>query len=388
MRMTIAPPTALIPALTGIRIVPATMIFFYHWLFDATDAWPSVARAIFKQGYLAVAIFFATTGFLFAIRYAQRLDSLHYGRFVWRRLLRIYPLYFSVLTLFAVMLGRPEGIIPKHAGDLLILYAMLQSFFPPLLLAGLQTAWTLTISEMFYLAAPLLLVCLPAHNSFRQWVARVFGLCAIALGIAYLFSQLMAWPGTIIGAPLSYLLFRTILGRVPEFLFGMLAGLVYVRWTAAKSTPTSRVATGMIGLGIVVILGLAILIDSFVPPETNAPLFFVLNAGVAAATAVLLLGLASDIHQRNAITRVLGTRPLVFLGQISYALFLIQLTEPCQWLYWVGLGQLGGIEGRWLRALLLYIASLAISAALHLLIERPFAQLGLKIQQKPVKKFL
>ncbi len=203
------PSAARIPALTGIRIVPATMIFFYHWLFDATDAWPSLTRAIFKQGYLRLA--------------------------------------------------TPT---PKITG---------------------------------------------------QW------------------------------------------------------------------------ASALIGLSIGLIWLLAVGIDMLALTEAGSPLFFVLNAGVAAATAILLLGLASDTQMRSLVTRCLASRLFVFLGQISYALFLTQLTEPIQWLYWVGLGQYGGIEGRWPRTLLLYIAVLAINAVLYLLIERPLASISLRTHQKPYR---
>ncbi len=377
----IASSASRIPALTGIRIIPATMIFFYHWLFDATDAWPSFARAIFKQGYLAVAIFFATTGFLVTIRYAQRLPTLQYGRFVWQRIVRIYPLYWVVLTGFAVALGRPVGIIPQNSGDLLILYAMLQSFFPPLLLAGLQTAWTLTISEMFYWAAPFILRCLPLPLSIGQWLLRMCALVVLGIGLAYLLSQLPTRPGTLLGAPIGYLLFRTVFGRLSEFLCGMLAGLIYLRLTTPTPELPNNLASGLIGVGIGLIWLLAVSIDSLGLSEASSPLFFILNASVAAATAILLLGLACDTQLNNFVTRALSSRFMVFLGQISYALFLIQLTEPCQWLYWVGLGQYGGIEGRWPRALLLYIAALAISAALYQVIERPIAYASQRARQ-------
>ena len=72
---------------------------------------------------------------------------------------------------------------------------------------------------------------------------------------------------------------------------------------------------------------------------------------------------------------------MIFLGKISYAFFLIQLTEPCQWLYWI---VFGSIEGRWSRAILLYVATLAFSALLYLMIEKPTDRLVRKLEQKAI----
>ena len=372
-----------IPALSGVRIVPASMIFFYHWLFDATDAWPSALRAIFKQGYLGVAIFFALSGFLFALRYAPNLPNTsasQYGRFVLHRFLRIYPLYFFILTVFVVWIGRPEGLVPTARGHLFLLYALLQSFSPPLLLAGVQTAWTLTISEMFYLLAPWLLRAMPFGSAWRRQFAFVGLISVFGLGLAFGLSRLPAWPGSLIGAPLGYVLFRTIIGRLPEFLLGVLAGHCYLRHQMHPG-PFTRYLPKLIWPGIALILVCALMMDGLNVPEANSILFFVLNAGTAVATAVALLGLASDISRQHIVTRFLSQKPMIFLGKISYAFFLIQLTEPCQWLYWI---VFGSIEGRWSRAILLYVATLAFSALLYLMIEKPTDRLVRKLEQKAI----
>ena len=102
--------------------------------------------------------------------------------------------------------------------------------------------------------------------------------------------------------------------------------------------------------------------------ELGSPLNRVLAFGVALFSSTLILGLTCDRSATHPVSRLLGSRVIVYLGSISYPFFLIQLTEPCQWLYWI---LLGPVENRILRAILLYIISTPIAALLYVLVERP-----------------
>jgi len=64
-----------IPGLTGMRAIAATMIFFYHWFFDNARILPLIFRAPFDVGYVAVPMFFALSGFLITERYYE--DFIH-----------------------------------------------------------------------------------------------------------------------------------------------------------------------------------------------------------------------------------------------------------------------------------------------------------------------
>ena len=59
---------------------------------------------------------------------------------------------------------------------------------------------------------------------------------------------------------------------------------------------------------------------------------------------------------------------MVYLGKLSYGLYLVQLTEPCQWIYWIALG---AVQIRELRAVLLYIATTVMCVILYELVEKP-----------------
>jgi len=103
---------------------------------------------------------------------------------------------------------------------------------------------------------------------------------------------------------------------------------------------------------------------------------------VAMFSSGLILGTAYDNQGTSIVTRLLSAKWIVHLGFFSYALYLIQLTEPVQWLYWLGLGEYADIENRIVRAILLYIVITPITILLYKLVEKPSHRwLGRKLNQ-------
>jgi peptidoglycan/LPS O-acetylase OafA/YrhL len=364
---------AIIPALTGMRAIAAGMIFFYHWFFQEAKSLPLVLRAPFDVGYVAVPIFFALSGFLLTTRYYEAFERkrITFGAYLAKRLIRIYPLYFVVLTLFVMALDRPTQMVPRGVRAVAATYTLTQALFPSLLLLGTQVGWTLTLEAMFYLVAPGAMRWMGRNKSLSTVVLRACALGFVAIASGLLIARLpfaASLPDTLIGAPDTYILHYTIFGHLPDFLAGMVAGFLFLRRDACPRL--SRYVGQLIWLGAVGTYALFIALDVSTA-ELGAPLSRTLAFGVALFSSGLILGLACDDSRTHPITRGLGSRAMVYLGSISYALFLIQLTEPCQWSYWVLLGQTLGVEHRILRAVLLYIVATFIAAILYQLVERP-----------------
>jgi len=92
------------PALTGIRLVAATMVCLYHYApFPVWLAGPAIP-AIVAQFHVGVTIFFVLSGFLICHRYEEGFTSksISFRDYFVRRFARIYPMYFLV-TLFVFL---------------------------------------------------------------------------------------------------------------------------------------------------------------------------------------------------------------------------------------------------------------------------------------------
>jgi peptidoglycan/LPS O-acetylase OafA/YrhL len=160
----------------------------------------------------------------------------------------------------------------------------------------------------------------------------------------------------------------TFFGHAPDFFVGMFFAYLFLirRQDASLRRYSSKLIWGSIILAYAAALLLAVRDVPLGTPENRGLGFLIALAG-----SVLVLATALDDNNHHPVTRFLGLRWMVYLGAISYALYLIQLTEPIQWLYWLGLGEYGGVENRILQAVLIYLIATPIAAAFYELIEKP-----------------
>lgn len=364
---------AIIPALTGLRAVAAGMIFFYHWFFTHAASLPLAARAPFDVGYVGVAIFFALSGFLLTVRYLDDLEQRRtsYGGFLLKRFTRTYPLYLVVLSCFIIALGRPTNMVPRGVRAVIVSYTLTQALFPSLLHIGTTVGWALTVEWLFYLIAPPLMRWLGQSRTTTAvvWRAVAAGAGAVVLGLIAARLPLAALlPDTLIGAPDTYILHYSIFGHLPDFLAGMACGLIFLRHDAFSLV--ERYARLLAWGSLAAIYALILALDA-VKMELGSPLNRALAFGVALFSSVMILSLSSERMKKGLLSWLLGNRVMAYLGTISYALFLIQLTEPCQWIYWVFLGVRCGVQNQVWRAILLYPIATVIAVILYELVERP-----------------
>lgn len=177
-----------VPELDGIRGLAILGVLAVHFIgvLDTQSTWEHVVNRAASYGVWGVDLFFVLSGFLITgILDDARGQPRYFGNFYARRSLRIFPLYYFVLTSIAVMnwLGASQYVpelseISKvqawfwtytvnfylpHTGDFSIPY--------------ISHFWSLAIEEQFYLAWPWLVGLL----SRRQAMRAAVGLTALAL---------------------------------------------------------------------------------------------------------------------------------------------------------------------------------------------------------------
>jgi len=179
-----------IPALDGLRGLAIFAVFALHYHPDETLG-PWLLRLIDRAaffGWAGVSLFFVLSGFLITGILWDGLGGEHWWRnFYIRRSLRIFPLYYLVLTVVAVMAivaGYPWISIGKIGIDFLYLSdipSLWTEMWGAPFQAHLVHFWSLAVEEQFYLIWPFVLL---AYAKNRKGAMRV---CAAVWVISFAF---------------------------------------------------------------------------------------------------------------------------------------------------------------------------------------------------------
>lgn len=306
------------PALTGLRAVAALLVVATHAAFATGYLNHGYLGAIYARLEVGVAIFFALSGFLLfrpwvraAVRGTPAPRTTTYAR---RRTRRIVPAYVAtVLITFTVYLYFTPGPNPGQTWHGLLRYLTFtqiytDNYLTTLLHPGLSQMWSMAVEASFYVALPGLAYLVVG----RRWQPRRTLVLLVTLS-ALTPAWLMLAAATDV-LPNSAGMWLP--GHFACFAGGMALAVLQplgARCAAIVAVPLAAAAF----LVVATPLGGAILgPDPVWVPSIKALLF------AAIATLVLApLVLGGD----NSYRRLLSTRPMVWLGEISYEIFLLHV---------------------------------------------------------------
>ncbi|MEP7284169.1 MAG: acyltransferase [Chloroflexota bacterium] len=340
-----------IHALTALRAVAAALVFFYHFVYlrNPVPAQNAI-EAIMQNGFIGVNLMFVLSGFLLTLRYYANVEqnNLRWGDYIKRRVIRLYPSYFVLLAGIA-LLGVPLNLANV---------TLTQGFFTAYFQTGIINSWSLTAEECFYFVLPVLLWILIRCKTllFSTAALVVWALGMLVVGLLLTYWAKSSGVGASGGFMDDYFftLSRTFFGFCIEFAIGMVAALIYRR-RGAYGVAVSTLLTVISLVGIAGCIYLMTLYpDSLSVRE--------LRYAVSVFCGILIFALTCE---KLFLSRLLSWSPFVYLGRLSYGLYLIQLTQ----IVW--------FMADW-PVLMFYAGCNAASALLYHLIEEPTRKLFLK----------
>ncbi|MCA8897615.1 MAG: acyltransferase [Hyphomonas sp.] len=250
-----------------------------------------------EYGRAGVDLFFVISGFIM-VRVAGRAmpGPVSAGNFLAKRMLRIYPPYWvATLGVLAVWIGsghRYFGSFAGEAPDIAASLALLPQAREPILNVG----WTLVHEMYFYIVFALLLL---APVRWRGWLG--LGWLAVILGAGATGFSPSSPAGQIVLHPLTL-----------EFILGAGIAVIRPRFIGNRAAQVAGVLAALWFAGAVMTLGPAPEEAGFADGWRRAACF-----GPAAAALVFAVAGPSE--------RPRWPRPLVALGDASFALYLIHL---------------------------------------------------------------
>ena len=311
------------PALDGYRAFAVLLVFSVHYLSNELPL-------LRNWGFMGVDIFFVLSGFLITgILYDSRHQAHRFRDFYARRVLRIFPLYYSVLLLMLLLwpifrwqtepglwlwvghLGNWARYIVYRSNDVYHLDVLRSTHF---IRSQVYFGhfWSLCVEEQFYLVWPLVVFLVRSRKRLLVLSTAIVVLEPLLRLVLYIW--LPAWLVQ------SDLLLRGTVFRLDALLIGAIIALVLRGPREAWLHRHGRLLSALAVLPLI-----AVLLEYH--HRTHAAYAnihdpSIITVGITAAPlfgAALLLEL---IRAGSPLTRLFTWRPLVRLGQVSYGFYV------------------------------------------------------------------
>jgi peptidoglycan/LPS O-acetylase OafA/YrhL len=341
-----------IPTLTGIRAVAAGMVLLLHAELQLPAQLTAVLPFV-NRGYLGVDLFFILSGYIITHIYLEsfarsKRDAVRV--FLWHRLVRLYPVHVTVLAALVgmVVVANLAGIplrSPRswHAGELAWQLSLLHGWGLTNVSAWNAPSWSVSAEAFAYLLFPFIaLGLLRTRNVPVLLILACVSLAVMAAAFVWQDRSLADWTHG-----------RALIRVAAEFLCG--AALCRAVMVGAAQPLKGRGDLFGIAAFVLFILG----------ASTGASDFTLV--------ALLALTIVGAATASGPLAAILANRPMVWLGEISYSVYMVHLPVLIVLRHaFVGIGFPGWPQAGRLAGLAVAIAIVVAGAAmLYNLVERP-----------------
>ncbi len=309
-----------IPVLTSLRFFAATSVVVYHYDHDKHlfPAWAS------SFGFEAVTFFFVLSGFILTYVHLQTADvpalNVTGRRFLTLRLARILPAYVLALALafpFFIKSCFFAGTIELNGflTGLILVPLFAQAWYPPAALLWNAPAWSLSVEWFFYLSFPGIIKVI---RGVQPYLLTGFAFVLVAVS-QYLNAEISrTWGRPNFGTNIYSFLYYFPIFHIPQFIFGVALGNIFVR-RKVEAPAFSEIALSLAILGLIAAV-------YFRPAEPFLP------SNNMALCIIFGLLIFSAAAAAGPISELLSCKPLVLLGEASYATYIIHLPIYMWWL--------------------------------------------------------
>lgn len=356
-------PGSRLPSLTGMRFIAAGLVFLFHsfalFPLASQTAMGNVGLLLGPAGFIGVTFFFMLSGFVltWSTRPGDTMPA-----FWRRRFFKIYPTHLLTFLVAVLLVTAVSGAALENVGEdnsgysALLNVFLLQSWDHNLSISSSWNgvAWSLSCEVLFYVCFPFLIKLINKIRPERLllWTA----LSAVSVIALPTFAKLL--PTTVM-FPQGYsdwqlwFVFHAPPTQLLTFVFGMLI---------AKMVLTGARLPLNIGGAI------ALCVVAYIVCQMFPPLYAFSAVTLVPLGLLIAAGAAADIDRRRTF---LGSRAMVWLGNISFAFYMWHFMVIIYGHHWLGAGVDWSIWTALGVVVLFGGVTLALSGASFTFFERP-----------------
>jgi peptidoglycan/LPS O-acetylase OafA/YrhL len=328
----------------GLRGVAILLVIVSHFFGETLDATGLLRTLTTPVSGLGVELFFVLSGFLITsiiVKERLRSGSIDLKKFYIRRTLRIWPAFYTFIATVAILAAT--GVIAVTPWELLAAGLFIWDYAPNVQTLALTHTWSIAIEEQFYLIWPALVILLKPARAL--WFCLAGLLLVPVLRVATYLASDQQTRGSI---------WQMLHARADSLLMGCLLALILALhpsiWTRLQSA-VSKFRLVVVAIPVLFASGL---LSSLIGGVWQLTIGYSIEN---VALAILVIAVMTEGHR---LSKLMSWRPLVWVGTISFSLYLWQQ------LFLVPTG-----SGFVLPPLVALLASFAAATLSYVAIEKP-----------------
>lgn len=339
------------PQLDGLRALAVLAVWLEHW---GVPPVPGL-KYFHEWGGLGVYLFFVLSGFLITGILLRGRETIEAQKvplrdvlrtFYSRRFLRILPVYYVVLFGTAILLGKTRRLFWWHFTYTTNLwYGIHWNDYVP----GAHF-WSLAVEEQFYLVWPWLVLLTPRRLLLKSMIFIAATSAVYRLGYIY-----QPWHKPAVTTMLAW-----SLGNFDRLALG---SILAVLWETSDPRRIRQFCTVCLCIGLPGEIAMQILETA--RPESR--LIFALHPVIAALLFTWIVDGAARGF-RGPAGALLRSRPMLYLGRISYGIYLLHVFVP----HLLARAHLVLFDKPWVERFTIYGATTVLLASISwFVLERP-----------------
>lgn len=285
--------------LTFTRFIAAIAIVVFHFGKNSPLFSNDYVAFIFNSANIGVSYFFILSGFVMIIAYRNKTVS--FFNYLKNRFARIYPVY--ILAILLVVVNQSFNLFKIK--DLFLNITMFQSWFSGRATTINYPGWSLSVELFFYLSFPFLLNFIYSKKNLKSITIVILGFWLLS---QILFHAILYGNISIPFYDVQDLFYHPIM-HFNEFLIGNLAGIYFLKKSCISNN--KNYLPLIISLIIVLLLFLRFKLGVNYHNGFLAIIF---------VPIIFLLSSSNDL-----ISKFISKKPFVFLGEISYSIYILQV---------------------------------------------------------------